>query len=351
MVERGRRLVLSTATGLVASFDGLRQAAAAGRAVLRLRRAHRRAREDRHAAGVLERRPAGRAHRLVQQPLHLDPVRAVPARRSCARRVLRPSGAARARPRQGRPGPRDGRGRRRPRGLRAAGPDARRRARPLHGADRPHADAAAVGARQPAVAVVVHERGPGALDRARVPRTRDPVRRALPRHRLHGRLPRVHLGPRAVPGPRRPDRGAALARVPGRDDHRPRREGRRGVRPVRRGARARASSASRARATSSATSSGRGCARSRTSRIPAVREWWGSLALGAARRRRRGSVVRHERAGAVRAAAVDDARGRGASRRRAGAAARRGAQRVRVADGGGGAGAGCRGCGPTRGRS
>ena len=76
------------------------------------------------------------------------------------------------------------------------------------------------------------------LDRARVPRTRDPVRRALPRHRLHGRLPRVHVGPRAVPGSRRPDRGAALARLPGGDDHRSRREGRRGVRPVRRGPRA-----------------------------------------------------------------------------------------------------------------
>ena len=99
-----------------------------------------------------------------------------------------------------------------------------------------------------------------------------------------------------------------------------------------------ASSASRARATSTATWCGRACARSPTSPIRAVREWWGSLAVGAARGGRRRSVVRHERAGDVRAAAVDDARGRGASRRRAGAAARRGAQRVRLADGGGGAG-------------
>ena len=53
------------------------------------------------------------------------------------------------------------------------------------------------------------------------PRARRPVRRAVARHRVHGRLPRLHLGhgevPRAAGHARPPRRG----RLPGHHDHRP----------------------------------------------------------------------------------------------------------------------------------
>ena len=75
--------------------------------------------------------------------------------------------------------------------------------------------------------------------RRRVPRPRHPVRRPVPRHRLHGRLPGLHLGPRALPGPRGVDRRAGRAGLPGRDDRRPGREGRRALPGLRRGPRAR----------------------------------------------------------------------------------------------------------------
>ncbi len=47
------------------------------------------------------------------------------------------------------------------------------------------------------------------------PRARDPVRRAVARHRLHGRLPRLHLEHRAVPGRARHARAPAPTRASG----------------------------------------------------------------------------------------------------------------------------------------
>ena len=305
------------------------------RALLRVRRAHERAREDRLAPGVLERRPAAGTHGLVQQPLHVDPVRALADRRPGARRLLRQHPPGRDRPRQGGPRARHvlGRGRR-PRPLRDPRADARRRARALHRADGAHTDAAAVGARQPAVALELHERRRAARDRRRLPVARDPLRRAVPRHRLHGRLPRLHVGRRALPGPGRTDLVARRRRVPGGDDRRPGREGRHGLRRLSRRPRARLLLRDAVR---------RGVPQRRLARplrVPGLLAGGGAHVVGRAarapaRRRRGGRVVRHERAGAVRAAAVDDAGRRRAQGRRAPAASRRGPQRVRAVDGAG----------------
>ena len=101
------------------------------------------------------------------------------------------------------------------------------------------AAAAAVGARQPAVALELHGRRRAARHRPRLPRARHPLRRAVPRHRLHGRLPRLHLGRRALPGPEGADRRAGARRLPRGHDRRPGREGRPGLPRLHRGARPR----------------------------------------------------------------------------------------------------------------
>ena len=64
--------------------SSLQQGPRRGRALLRLRRAHGGAGEDRLAPGVLERRPARGPHGVLQQPLHVDSVRAL-ARRTGSR--------------------------------------------------------------------------------------------------------------------------------------------------------------------------------------------------------------------------------------------------------------------------
>ena len=124
-------------------------------------------------------------------------------RRARARRLPRQHAPAGDRPRQG--GSRAGDATR-PRAATSSrtcspGPTPRDVLDALHAAHGPDRAAAAVGARQPPVALGLHGRGRGARDRARVPRPRHPVRRALPRHRPHGRLPRLHLRPRALPRP------------------------------------------------------------------------------------------------------------------------------------------------------
>ena len=140
-------------------------------------------------------------------------------------------------------------------------------------------------------------------------------------------------------------------RLQDRHDHRPGREGRRGLRRLHRGPRARPLLQDARRTTSTATSSGPACARSRTSRTRARATWWGEQHARAARRGRRRRLVRHERAGAVRPGAVDDARGRRAPGRRRAAAARAGPQPLRLADGAGHARGAARGCGPSGARS
>ena len=155
-------------------------------------------------------------------------------------RAVRQHGSRGDRPRQGGSVARGLRGGgRRPALLRVRRPDAARRARSLHRADGANADAAAVGARQPAVALELHERGRGALAGRGVPRARHPVRRALPRHRLHGGLPGLHVGRGAVPGSRGVHLVAGCGWLPGRDDHRSGREGGPGLSRLSRGARER----------------------------------------------------------------------------------------------------------------
>ena len=125
-------------------------------ALLRLRRADQRAGEDRLAPGVLEHRPAGRPHRLAQQPLHVDPVRARAAatggRTACSSttRTAVEIDLAKADPERGRAT--------RPTGgdlvyYVFAGPTPRDVLDRYTRADRAHAAAAAVGARQPPVAL------------------------------------------------------------------------------------------------------------------------------------------------------------------------------------------------------
>ncbi len=107
---------------------------------------------------------------------------------------------------------------------------------------------------------------------------RDPLRRALPRHRLHGRLPRLHVGRRALPGSGGADRGAACRRGSASStitDPGVKVDPAYHVYACRSGAPG--SSAWRPTAPSTATWCGRGCVRSPTSSNPAVREWWGSL--------------------------------------------------------------------------
>ncbi len=73
------------------------------------------------------------------------------------------------------------------------------------------------------------------------PRARHPVRRHVAGHRVHGRLPGLHLGPRLVPRPAGDAEAVVRQRVQGHHDHRPRREvrpGLPGLRPGGRGGRA-----------------------------------------------------------------------------------------------------------------
>ena len=65
--------------------------------------------------------------------------------------------------------------------------------RGLHVAHRARCAAAAVGARLPPVPLVRLHAGRGRGARRAPPRARPPVRRAVARHRVHGRLPRLHL--------------------------------------------------------------------------------------------------------------------------------------------------------------
>ena len=179
-----------------------------------------------------------------------------------------------------------------------------------------------------------------------------PVRHALLRHPLHGRLPRVHVGPERLPRPGRAHRRPRRGRLPFGRHRRPGRQGGRpGLRRLPRGrsarrvrplpGRRRAGGAGRAR---------RGLARHL--RLPGLHARRRPRVVGRAARRarpdrRRRHLERHERAGPVlgrprrgldgRRARRRDAAGRRAARLRgtAGAPARdarRGAQRLRHAD-------------------
>ena len=84
-----------------------------------------------------------------------------------------------------------------------AGPDMPAILTAVHLADRADGAAAAVGARLPPVPLVRLHPGRRRGDRRPPPRGRHPLRRHVAGHRVHGRLPGLHLGHRAVPGRRR----------------------------------------------------------------------------------------------------------------------------------------------------
>ena len=188
-------------------------------------------------------------------------------RRARARALPRQPGPRRVRPRARRT---RSASRRPPRGALVyyvfAGPTPRDVLAQYTRADRPDLAAAAVGARQPAVQVGLQD-ADEVRAIARGYRERGiPCDVRLPRHRPHGRLPRLHVRRRALPGPGGVRRRARGRRLQGRLHHRPGREGRRGLRRLRRRPRARPVLQDRARRPSTATSSGPACARSRTSR-------------------------------------------------------------------------------------
>ncbi len=122
--------------------------------------------------------------------------------------------------------------RRRAQALRLPRPLRPRRARRVHQAHRPHAAPARVGARLPAEPLGLLPGQRAVPDHPRIPQPRHPLRRAVPRHRLHGRVPAVHLEPPALP---RPAAHAGRPQAPGDEGHHHRgrrREGRQRLRRV-----------------------------------------------------------------------------------------------------------------------
>ena len=96
-----------------------------------------------------------------------------------------------------------------------AGPAHARHPPRVHVAHRQDAAAADLGARLPPVPLVQLLPGGRRGPRPQAPRGARPVRRAVARHRLHGRLPRLHLGQGALPRPGGDARAAARARACG----------------------------------------------------------------------------------------------------------------------------------------
>ena len=109
--------------------------------------------------------------------------------------------------------------------------DGRRRAhaekrRPrLHSVDGADAAAARVVARLSTVALLLLSRIKSPRHRAQLPRATHPRRRALLRHRLHGRLPRLYVGQKLFPRPAQTFARPAPRRFQHRRHHRPRHQG------------------------------------------------------------------------------------------------------------------------------
>src|SRR5215217_5194758 len=102
--------------------------------------------------GLLQRGPAARSHRLLQQPLQLHPIHLLARRRQGPRALLRQHAQGRVRPRARERGPRILRGRGwRDRLLRLLRSDPGRRRGPLHRAHGSYPHAAAVVSGQPAM--------------------------------------------------------------------------------------------------------------------------------------------------------------------------------------------------------
>ncbi|CAA9445801.1 MAG: GH31, partial [uncultured Phycisphaerae bacterium] len=166
----------------------------------------------------------------------------------------------------------------------------------VHLADGPHRATAAVVAGLPPVPLVPLHPGRGGGDRRTAPGRGHPVRRAVARHRVHGRLPRLHLGHRRLPGRRRDAGAAGRRRLPRHHDHRPRGQARAGLPGVRRGGRARRAVQDGRRGHVHRT----GVARQH--RLPRLRDRGGTHLVGRAERRARAvgggrHLERHERAG------------------------------------------------------
>ena len=119
--------------------------------------------------------------------------------------------------------------------------------------------------------------------------------RAVPRHRLHGRLPRLHGRLRSLCRPAGDDRRPGAAGYPPRHDRRPRGEGRRLLPRVPRGARGRALRTGRRRATGGRRGVARSLSLSGLHRTPDAR-LVGPLVHGVARLGGVGPLARHERA-------------------------------------------------------
>ena len=146
----------------------------------------------------------------------------------------------------------------------------------------------------------------GGSTTAKTPSSRSPrehralrraVRRVVAGHRVHGRLPGLHLEHRAVPGPARDAGTPGRPGLPGDHDHRPRGEVRSRVcRSSIQVWNATCSAGPRA-GTSTSVRSGRATPPSRTSSPRRREAWWGELNAAHVRSGLAGDLERHERAG------------------------------------------------------
>ena len=168
--------------------------------------------------------------------------------------------------------------------------------RGLHVAHGARRQAAAVGARLPPVPLVRLHAGRGRGARHAAPRARPAVRRAVAGHRVHGRLPRLHLEHGAVPRRARDAAAPGRAGLQGHHDHRPGRQVRARLRRLRPGDRAGRAVPHRGRRHLHR----RGLAGRH--RVPGLRHRGGPRVVGRAERRARAvrpgrHLERHERAG------------------------------------------------------
>ena len=217
-------------------------------------------------------------------------------------------------------------------------PFAGRRRRALHRADRPHADAAALGARLSPVPVQLLPGIHGPIRRAELPHPADSGRHALARYPLSRRLQPVHVGPAAISRSGAAHHRPSCARASPRHHRRSASEEGTGLGAVRHGVGRRPLRQERRRLDLRSAGLARprraqpGAERVSGFHAPRRAHVVGTPLFTAPRQRRRRHLERHERARRLRHADRDDAARRAVRQRRIAGGASRRAQRLRAAD-------------------